>query len=282
MPHMWVRLERDSLEAIVAPAVGGGLAAFRVGGRDVLRAAPADAADPLALGEFPMAPYVNRIAHGRFRWRDETIMLPRNFGDHPHPLHGIAWRRAWRSVQESAAAARLMLEAPASADWPWAIRVERTVQLTVNALEIVSALTNADTRPMPASLGLHPYFPAHGARLRLRAQAQWLTAADGIPTEVARTQAVDALATGADVSKLALDHCFAGWDGIAEIAWPDLALRIETEPAQHFVQVYTPAGAPHFCVEPQSAMPDALNRDGGVVDLAPHQTLAFTTRLLLV
>lgn len=279
---MRVRLERDSLEAIVAPAVGGGIAAFRVAGRDVLRAAPADADAPLALGEFPMAPYVNRIAHGRFRWCGETIMLPRNFGDHPHPLHGIAWQRTWRCAREGADAAVLVLDAPASDAWPWAIHFERRVRLTASALEIASVLTNVDSRPMPASIGLHPYFPATGARLRLSAGSQWLTTPDGVPTEAARTPAVEALAAGADVSALALDHCFAGWDGVAEIAWPGLRLRIETAPAQRFVQIYTPPGQDYFCVEPQSAMPDAVNREeSGVVALAAGEQLAFTARFVV-
>jgi aldose 1-epimerase len=217
-----VRLERDSLEAIVAPSVGGGVALFRVGGRDVMRPAPPEATDPLLLAEFPMAPYANRIANGRFRWRGAAIALPPNFADHPHPLHGLAWRRGWRCVREGAAIARLTLDAPACVEWPWAIRVERTVRLLADGLETALALSNMDARPMPAAIGLHPYFPAAGARLLLRARAQWLTTNDGVPTEEARTPAVASLAAGVDVAALDLDHCFADWNGVAEIVWPDL------------------------------------------------------------
>ena len=279
---MRVRLKRDSLEADITPDIGGGLAAFRHDGRDMLRAAADDVTDPLALGEFPMAPYVNRIAHGRFRWRKDTIVLPRNFGDHPHPLHGVGWRAAWTCAKVSEHAARLKLTHMADAAWPWRVTMTRDIALLCDGLEITLAVTNDDARPMPASIGLHPYFPATGAVLRLAARAQVLTTDDGIPTGSAHTAAVDALARGVRVGDLALDHCFAGWDGRAEIAWPDRCLRIETDPPQRFVQVYTPTGADFFCVEPQSAMPDAVNRaESGVVELAPGETLTFATRFFV-
>ena len=279
---MRVRLELDSLAVEIAPEVGGGVATFVHDGCDLFRAAARDAVDPTALGEFPMAPYVNRIAHGRFHWRGETIVLPAILGDHPHPLHGVGWRSAWTCERLSAHAARLTLTRQADADWPWRVTMTRVITLTPAGLEIAFSLTNADTRPMPASIGLHPYFPAAGATVRLGVTAQVLTTADGIPVEILRTPAVDALAAGARVADLALDHCFVGWDGRADLIWPNRTLRIETDPPQRFVQVYTPAGADFFCVEPQSAAPDAVNREAsGVVELAPGETLAFATRFAI-
>lgn len=271
---MRVRLKRDSLEADIAPGVGGAIAAFRHDGRDIFIAA-----EPRGIAEFPMGPYVNRIALGYVRWRGETFLLPRNFGDHPHPLHGIGWQRAWTCVQLSESVARLTLSHEPDATWPWRVTMERLISLTPNGLEVAFALTNAGAPPMPASIGLHPFFPAAGAVVKLNAAAQVLTTDDGIPTSAERTAAVDALSAGARVEDVALDHCFTGWDGVALIAWPTHTLRIETDPPQRYVQVFTPPGAGFFCVEPQSAAPDAVNREGsGVVELGAGATLAFTTR----
>jgi aldose 1-epimerase len=48
------------------------------------------------------------------------------------------------------------------------------------------------------------------------------------------------------------------------------------------VQLYRPPRGDFFCLEPQSAMPDAVNREvGGALELAPGQTLAFTTKLVI-
>ncbi|MDX2235853.1 MAG: aldose 1-epimerase [Hyphomonadaceae bacterium] len=278
---MRVSLKRDSLEAILAPDVGGAVAAFRVDGRPVFHPDALRAWGAPGLGEFPMGPYVNRIAGGRFRWRNEAIALPRNAPDHPHPLHGVGWQAAWACTVMDQNAARMTMHSPACAAWPWAVTMTRTFILHPDALQIDFALTNDDARPMPAAIGLHPYFPAAGAVLRLHAQALWETTPDGIPTHSSHPPVLDKLRGGSAVETLSLDHCLAGWDGAAEIEWPDLRLRIETVPSQRFVQVYAPPGADFFCVEPQTSAPDAVNR-GDAFELAAGETLAFTTRFAVL
>ncbi len=279
---MRVRLKRDSLEADIAPRVGGAIAAFRRDGRDILRAAPENADDPTTMAEFPMGPYVNRITLGHVRWHGETFLLPLNFGDHPHPLHGIGWRSAWSCERLNRHAVRLRLARDADSSWPWRLTMERVIALSDSGLEIAFTLTNEDVRSMPASIGSHPFFPAPGAVVTLKTAAKVLTTDDGAPVRTAHTPAVDALAAGARAEDLALDHCFTGWDGRADIAWPTHTLHIETDPPQRFVQVFAPPGAGFFCVEPQSAAPDAVNREGsGVATLQPGEALTFTTRFVV-
>jgi aldose 1-epimerase len=281
---MRVRLKLDSLEADLAPETGGSIAAFRRGGRAIFREADEGAGDVLAMGEFPMAPYVNRIAQGRFCWRNETITLPQNADGQPHPLHGIGWRAKWACERLTPHAAVMTLDAPASVAWPWRVAMAREVRLRPDGIQIGFKVTNADARPMPASIGLHPYFPADSATVRLAVAAQVLADESGIPVRRERTEVIDMLAKGAPAEALALDHCFSGWDGSAEIVWPDMTLRIATEPPQGFVQIYTPPGERWFCLEPQSAMPDAVNQalEGGVRELDPGDSLAFTTRLTVL
>lgn len=277
-----MRLKLDSLEADLAPELGGGIAAFRYRGRPIFNKPAPGARDVTALGEFPMGPYVNRIAHGRFDWRGETIVLPRNRADQIHPLHGLGWQRAWTSERLAPHVARMRLTCDASPHWPWeCVAMERVVTLTESGMDVAFSLTHDDPRPMPASIGLHPHFASKGARVQFRSDAMWLSSADGIPLLRQRTEEVDVLAAGVTVAELDVDDCFAGWDGRAEISWPDRTLYIETDPPQRFVQLYVPRGADYFCLEPQSAMPDAVNHtseESGAVELVRGKTLTFTTR----
>ena len=64
-------------------------------GVDLLRRAPDGADDPLAMASFPLVPYANRIAQGRFAFDGADHQLPRNFGDHPHSIHGFGWQASW-------------------------------------------------------------------------------------------------------------------------------------------------------------------------------------------
>ena len=87
---------------------------------------------------------------------------------------------------------------------------------------------------------------------------------------------------------LALDHCFGGWDGRAQIHWPEtgITLRLEAEPLFGHLVIYVPAGQDIFCVEPVSHVNDGFNlADRGVPDtgvriLAPGETLRGAAGLL--
>ena len=92
-----------SLELL--PNLGGAIGALRHEGRDVLRPAPKGTLDVLATSCFPLVPYANRIANGRFEFDGQTHRLPLNFGDHPHSLHGLGWQAEWTVTEAGAALA---------------------------------------------------------------------------------------------------------------------------------------------------------------------------------
>jgi aldose 1-epimerase len=281
---MLLHLRKGRATLDLAPSIGGGIAALRIGERDVLRPASSDALDrrePRGLAEFPLAPYVNRIRDGRFSWQGESFTIAHPCPGERHPLHGLAWQRAWQVVSVSAAHAVLSLQSPQSAEWPFPFELTRAFTLEDDTLSIDMRLRAAGDRPMPAAIGSHPYFPAAKAVLRARVAEIWTTSEDGIP--VVRTPSPDAarLAAGVAVADLALDHCFTTLDGTVSIVRPGLHLTMDTHPRQPFVHIYTPAGANYFCVEPQSAMPDAVNQaagDSGLRLLGPGATLQYVTR----
>src|SRR5690606_38666718 len=118
-------------ELVLAPQVGGGIAAFRFRGEDVMRPASdeaLEARDPLGLSSFPLVPFSNRIAQGRFRFGGRAVELPPNFGDHPHAIHGQGWQNPWEVAEAGEASARLIYDHPADA-WPWAYRATQRFQL---------------------------------------------------------------------------------------------------------------------------------------------------------
>jgi galactose mutarotase-like enzyme len=82
----------------LAPATGGALAGFTYRGIDVLRPTPATVrAERNVRGHacYPLVPYSNRIANARLTFDGHEYRLQKNFGDHPHSIHGIGWQRQW-------------------------------------------------------------------------------------------------------------------------------------------------------------------------------------------
>ncbi len=101
-----VALAAGNARVLVDAAVGGALASFTLGGIDVLRPTPAGARDVRLHASYPLVPYSNRIAAARLDFAGRTHALARNFGDHPHAIHGVGWQRPWTVESRDAPRAR--------------------------------------------------------------------------------------------------------------------------------------------------------------------------------
>src|SRR3954468_386925 len=96
-----LELHDGDLTCVVNPSCGGGIARFDLT-RDgvvwpLLRPAPEENRDPLDLGCFPLLPFANRIADGRFTFAGDTIALPLNLRRIPMRCMVMAGRLPGRS-----------------------------------------------------------------------------------------------------------------------------------------------------------------------------------------
>jgi aldose 1-epimerase len=288
-----VRLHRGGGELELCPQIGGAITAFSWRGRDVLR--PAGTAclsggDPLFASCFPLVPFSNRIADARFAFQDRICQLQPNLPREPHAIHGQGWQNPWTVEQANAGRAELTF-GHAVPGTPLDYRARQMFALHEDGLEIALELTNAGAGPMPAGIGHHPYFiRTYGAILRARLDHVWLPDERMIPRQRVPLPAAWDFADGLRLGSLDLDHCFGGWDGRAELHWPelDLTLVIEAGPVFQHLVIYVPPGQDFFCIEPVSHVNDGFNmldrgvEGTGVHVLATGQTLAGTIRLRIM
>lgn len=266
-------LRQGDCRLTLDPIHGGAVREFAWRDRPIFRpTSPTAANDPLAFSCFPMAPYANRIAFGRFTFQGREVRLPANRSCDAHPIHGQAWQATWTVVDQSASHCSLAFEDGADT-WPWRYRCEQQFDLRDEGLTVTLSIQNLSGEPMPAMLGLHPYFPdAREASLRARLPRVWRTE-DNLAVEEIPTPPAWRFDPRRPVGSMSLDHSFSGWGGTAEIAWRDLCLYIRAAgcPGLH---VYAPPDQDFFCIEPQSAPAGALNRGGAAV-LDPGARLAI-------
>lgn len=271
-------LQEEALRLTIAARQGGAIRELKWRGEDLLRPAPADATDdPFQMACFPMVPFVNRIARGQFKFNGHTVRLRPNWSEDPHPLHGQGWRADWTVAAASAAAATLRFEGGGD-EWPWRYQCEQRFELAHGALRIELSIQNMSGTPMPAMLGLHPYFPdAARAELRARLPRVWRTDGDALPLEETPTPPEWRFDPARAVRTVSLDHCLSGWDGVAALSWPDRVVTVRAKCCNH-LHLYAPAGRDFFCVEPQSAAPGALGRGEATV-VSPGERFAIEVRL---
>jgi aldose 1-epimerase len=275
---------------VVTPEHGAGLIGWMLGGTPILRRALPQASiggDPQAMGCFPLLPYANRIARGRFQWRGTEYQLARNFGDQPHTIHGVGWQRKWSVADAGPGSVALTLDHQPDESWPFAFHAAISYSLSGSALRVAIGITNRHDAPAPAGIGLHPYFPrANDPALRFDATGVWENGPDSLPRRHGQPPAGWQHGEPRAVTESRLDNCFTGWNGTADILAGPASLRIEASEAFGQLQVFTPSGADFFCVEPVSHVPDAVNRPDlpasqAMHILEPNQMLSGTIRMCL-
>lgn len=276
-----ITLARGAFALEIAPEIGGAITRFDFDGKPVMRPAPRGAVNPLDCCSFPLVPYANRIEKGILKFEGREYPLPLNFGDHPHALHGHGWQTAWRVEAVSKDRATIAFDHAPDA-WPWAYSAEQEFALGDDGARIRLAIRSRADRPMPFSLGFHPYFPrTAGSRIIANVSGMWKADSTMLPTEMG-APVID-LPAGAVVSKAPfVDNCFTGWHPPARIEQPELGLAITLQaPAQcPFLHVFIPTGTDYFCAEPTTAMPNAFNRPEspgvtGMRVLAPGASLSI-------
>lgn len=257
-----VPLASGDCVAELAPAIGGAMTRLVWRGRDILRPARSDAVSANDCACFPMAPFVNRVRAMGFTFDGRRHVLAPNVAGEPHPLHGEAWLGHWQ-VEECSANSAVLMFAGGGGSWPWRYCARQPVTAGADGVRIALELVNLSDLAMPASFGLHPFFPrAKGVTLRAVVSDVWRTDEQLLPVTAAPAAALVDLEAGvAPDAAPALDNCFGGWNGRLTIEQPEEALKVEmrASPAFGHLHLYTPVGAPFFCAEPASAPPDAFN-----------------------
>ena len=276
---------------VLAPEIGGAIVGWTFGTVPLLRRPHPNAivqGSIHGLACFPLIPFSNRIAWGKFRWDGSDHIMARNLGDHPHTIHGVGWQSTWQVATVSATTAVMTLRHDAAGEqahrWPFAFAAEQHFTLSRDALSVVLMLTNLHPRAAPAGLGLHPYFPrADSPTLRFNAANAWLNDETMLPAKCIPVPPEWDHTAGQRIGSTPLDNCYAGWDGGARIGWDaeGPGVVVEADDLFRHLIVYAPPGQDFFCLEPVSHMTDAINRmdavpDHGLRTLGAGETLRGT------
>jgi aldose 1-epimerase len=238
---------------------------------------------------YPLIPYSNRIANGRFTFEGTGHQLALNFGDHPHSIHGNAWQKPWQVAEVSGTRCRLGFvhrpEGDEAMSWPFAYRAEQIFALDPDGLTLTLVLENQDRRAMPAGLGLHPFFPKRpGVRLQFAAEGVYPNGEDSLPTNPISVPEKWDYRELRDLGEPGLDNCLRGWNGTARIVFEreKIAVRLEADPTFKHLVVYVPTGRDFFAVEPVSHVNNAINRpdipDHGLTVLSPGERMSAKVR----
>jgi aldose 1-epimerase len=275
------RLANGPIEVVVLPEVGARLHRLRVFGHDLLRTPPDPAVhlrDPFYWGGYVMAPWCNRIAAGPTRFGGHRLALRPNFPD-GSAIHGQVYARPW----ERQADGRFVIQAGGDG-WPWTYEVGFGLELAERSVRLDLRLVNRSADPMPAGLGLHPWFrrpllvAIHGSSVH-----PLNTATVALPEPVSGAldlRQLGAMADDLDATWTDLD------DPPVELVWPAARVRATMRMVSRTTVVVaaSPGVIDAIAVEPETHAPHGLRRliggePGGLALLAPGETLQLGVEL---
>jgi aldose 1-epimerase len=258
----------------LAPAIGGAIAGFSFAGRPVLRPTPDTAradGDAGRHASYPLVPYSNRVAAARLAFGGATHALARNFGDHPHSIHGLGWQRPWTVAGAAADSALLVLDHDAAGEsaraWPWPFRATQAIALAAGdrsaTLTAKLAVHNTGRAAFPFGLGWHPYFVREpGTLLGFAADGAWTNDRTQLPLRHDAVPAEWRFDPPRPLGDTRLDNVFTGWRGSAVLRDPAhrREVTIAADRACGLLVVYVPGARGAIALEPVTHATDAFNR----------------------
>jgi aldose 1-epimerase len=298
-PHRTETISSDAMTLEVLPELGASILNLRAAsGRPVLRdVALADVQTSSQCASFVLLPFSNRIRDARFTFRGQEVQLRANTRD-GLAQHGDVRNRPWAVKRASDRHLICTFESCDFDDmnWPWAFTAQVDYRLHGPHLDTTVTLTNADTRDMPAGMGLHPYFERlqDGIDPVLTFDAPLTYDTDGRSLTVGGAREVrppEDYRAPARIGAREIDRTFTAWDGVVRLDWsaagrPARAVVQTADNVYSHLVVFTaPDG--NLALEPVSHATDAFNlaaRGVAGVDmrvLSPGQNLAGTSRITL-
>jgi aldose 1-epimerase len=277
-----LRFASDRLEAVFLPDLGARLHRLRVFGQDLLRTPgqlDAYRREPFFWGSFVMAPWCNRIPPQPADVGSRTIDLAPNFPDGT-AIHGQVQARPWEIVSPGA------LRVQGGGDgWPWRYEVTLAIDVGAATLRMRHGLTNRSDEPMPAGIGIHPWFRRPLA-VAFPAQRVYPSNIDSAGEPMPVAGAFD-LRRQRDMPP-DLDATWTDLRGphVAELSWPNLgiAATMRATPDVPYLCAASPTGLDAVAIEPQTHAPDGLRRllaheRGGLSLLPPGEALELIVEL---
>lgn len=212
---------------------------------------------------FPVLPFCHRIKGGEFTYWGITRRMKKNKTGEADPIHGDGWSNAWEVENKSPTSVLLKLIHDKNAGgFPFSYTAFVEYTLVDNMLEVAIRIKNDAVVPMPCGMGIRPFFKkTQDTTLKFNAQEIWANGKDpilGRPYAIPKHWAFDEART---LEKKGFDTCFGGFDGQAEIRYPEENIKIMMEADYQFCHVALESSSRknYFCLEPSTNTEDAFN-----------------------
>lgn len=195
------------------------------------------------------------------------------------PQHGFARRSPWEiiSSEKDSITMRLTHSDESLKSYPFEFLAELQYFIEKDDLCWRFSVQNQSQNLMPFSLGFHPYFKVSNGMDRFLVhlpEGKRAIPDESIESWIFRPESRTSLAASLDLSgtyfRTGIDP--KSRSAMIEDTHSGMLLELDFKLAPYFdtLATWSPdPGAPYICVEPWSALPNALNSKNGIIELEP-------------
>ena len=276
------------LHAAIA-ARGASLREFRLGDIELVEPYAANSDAPLCAGKV-MAPWVNRLDHGRWVYQGQQLQNPINLPEQDNANHGLLLDYFYKAVESSAFLVTLEAFIEPSEGYPFRVKTQVTYSLAADGLAVTHRAENLSDQPAPYATGAHAYFKFSEVEtqdliITLAAATKTVVDERQIPiSEEPSAKSGYNLTTGARAGSQLIDNDFTNLvrdeNGLAHtfvLSADGRGLDIWQDHNFAHVVLFTPdffetvdGGLTHaIAVEPSTSAPNAFNSAKNLIWLEP-------------
>jgi aldose 1-epimerase len=314
---VWLKASR--YEAVMLPAIGGNLVAFRNtvdGHRYLHEPGPEDwqaFKDRSIQHGIPVLFPPNRYEDGKFRWSGQTYQLPVNEPHTNNHIHGFLYNIPWNleaygTTEEEAyviVSVSIDRHHPVHAHFPHAFTVRLRYGLSVHGLEQQVSVRNEGSDEMPCLLGFHtavnaPFAEggsAEDCRLKITIGRRWALDGRMLPTgELLELAGTEREMRDGEIYPFeeAMDNHYTAepqnGQNRMELTDRRTGVKLVYETGGSFKQWMiwnNRAAKGFFCPEPQTSLVNAPNvnlpvEKTGLISLQPGESWEETSRMYIV
>lgn len=281
--------------ASVLVGYGGAINAFVVNGKQILvSAGNAAEFEKITVKSFAgtqLFPFVNRVNNATYCVDGQAYTLPPNDDTGlPHSLHGLIYDQAFTIVKTDEATGKAVLNyhfKPKETAYPFAFLLVVEYWLEVDVLQIATTITNLSETEAPMAYGWHPYIAVDGkiddCKLQLPATIYYETDDRLIPN--GQINYLNGFIVPKAVGSTQLNQCFempANKNEHTTIVHDTDGTIVQlVQTGFAFTQYYIPPDRKSIAIEPQTAIPDALNNGIGLIKMQPKEVINFSFKIIV-
>ena len=276
--HLILANAEKTTQAIISLHEGARISSLIVEGKTIIKELP-DFSYSDSYAAAILFPFVSRIEKGAYQFDGKNYQLDCNQAG-INALHGLVYNKTFvvanqEITDKNTAVTLRYTENNPPKGFPFKYELQLTYTLSENDLSIHLKATNLDVVPFPFTLGWHPYFFTEYLQESLvKFNSHQQVAFD----EKLITKELISYENEGDftINNKQLDDCFVMDDDIIEFITPEYQLKITSDVAQNYLQMYTPPHKTLIAIEPMTGISNSFNNHIGLQVLAPTKTYEIT------